>query len=83
MRIAVMLDDCDDFVNVLVAVLRQDGHLVVEPEIAEMRISTRGSLKGIRIEYAEPVCRKPQIIALLPAPVTVRQLTSAVHRLAP
>jgi hypothetical protein len=82
MRIAVMLDD-PDFMNVLAAVLRQQGHLVVEPEIAEVKIRSRRSPDGIRIEYAERVCEKPDIIALLPAPVTVRQLASAIHRLTP
>jgi hypothetical protein len=83
MRISVDLDD-DDFVSALVATLREEGHLVVEPEIAELRISRRRPPpEGIRIEYASrPVGRCPiGVTALLRPPVTVRRLTSAVRRL--
>jgi hypothetical protein len=82
MRVSVELED-SDFVNVAVAVLRQEGRLVVEPEIADVKITERRPPPGIRMDW---VPRAPgdghfAVSVLLPAPVTVRRLASALRRL--
>jgi hypothetical protein len=64
MRISVELEQDDSFVSPLIAILRRDGHLVVEPEIAEVRISMiRVPMRAVQIEQC---CRSLRVKAMLP-----------------
>jgi len=79
-RIAVVIDD-RKFASALVDLLRTAGHLVVEPEVADMIVMKVNMPRpGIRITEGRGAA---QLTWFLTAPVNMRDVLAFVLRRAP
>jgi hypothetical protein len=77
-RVAVTVAD-PDFSRDLVSRLRREGYLVVEPEIAELKITHGRGLEGVRLYVGNRRGRS----AFLHDPVSAYQVIAAARRILP
>ena len=80
-RVAVNIAD-PDLTRDLVSKLRREGYLVVEPELADLKVKQRLGLGGVQLDVVNQLGGRRRW-AFLPHPVSVYQFIATVRRLLP